>query len=763
MKWCVRILCTQVRDLSTAVTLRQDTSSAFFLNCPNSLTRMIDDNSFPKPRSYKFILQSLRHEHFGGFPPLYYERAHFSRRNFLIEVHGPRGLEEYMKSFRMAYGTEGAKWSASDFLFTNKDEEVSMLDIKNKTKIIPVQMDSKDTFLSYIVEVYEQPKSLNDAKVKHLKLTPMHIEQLTAGNSITLENGKVVTPDEVHCRLTDSLSLMFIYAKTMENVQFLTESKKAAEYLEGKSPAKRVSLMYHTTSLEVLKDPRYLNFLEQFGQHVHHVIDCKELIEDENMRLPAHYFTKVLHTVNSRIFPAASSQGFHTVDKAAKLSILNEFMKRGLKVSIAAIGRNVPLRLEEEKVVFKQKISEIATNNHKAVRDMIEDKQNLKKIWTTCENIKSTKRFKNEPFIVFLGTASMKTTKYRAASGIYINVPGNTEKAVDPRISPSRYKNSFGILADCGEGAYGQMTDHFLGSTGDILRNLRVIFITHFHGDHVFGLGQVVEEAEKALLEVYTPRDAEKVKKEAPLYIVVPENILLYMRLTLNLVCPYFKARVRLIPIFNLNPCRKYFFDSTEEVRVPPIPEGRVEELIADLYLTAGPGLKEFIDYLKSVMGIQRLHSFETQHTVNSHGMVLNGPDWKVIYTGDTMPNAMLDNFIYKTDLLIHECTFVNNIARKAECVKHTSQKEITEIVRRLKPWRTILTHFSQTDMRIARLSQEAIDEKIFAAYDHLQFNLSDAEWIYKLVPIFEKVITNNFINCVHLDRAFKYSHCYFA
>ena len=46
--------------------------------------------------------------------------------------------------------------------------------------------------------------------------------------------------------------------------------------------------------------------------------------------------------------------------------------------------------------------------------------------------------------------------------------------------------NNNSILMDCAEGSYGQLLDHFqnLEEVNVVLKNLRIVFITHIHGDH---------------------------------------------------------------------------------------------------------------------------------------------------------------------------------------------------------------------------------------------------------------------------------------
>jgi hypothetical protein len=101
--------------------------------------------------------------------------------------------------------------------------------------------------------------------------------------------------------------------------------------------------------------------------------------------------------------------------------------------------------------------------------------------------------YKNEPEILFMGTMSMKPTQYRGASGIYLNIPGDSDEG-------------YGIIMDCAEGSYGQLLDHYQSEerVNKILQNLRVIFITHLHADHHLGTIKMLHQRDGVLASLFT-------------------------------------------------------------------------------------------------------------------------------------------------------------------------------------------------------------------------------------------------------------------
>ena len=88
----------------------------------------------------------------------------------------------------------------------------------------------------------------------------------------------------------------------------------------------------------------------------------------------------------------------------------------------------------------------------------------------------------SEPTVLFLGTVSMKPTQYRSASAIMVFIRGH------------------GILMDCAEGSYGQLMDHFMSNLealNQALWKMRIVFITHIHGDHQLGIIKIMAERDK--------------------------------------------------------------------------------------------------------------------------------------------------------------------------------------------------------------------------------------------------------------------------
>ena len=93
--------------------------------------------------------------------------------------------------------------------------------------------------------------------------------------------------------------------------------------------------------------------------------------------------------------------------------------------------------------------------------------------------------------IFFLGTGCMVPTKDRNTSAILVS-----------------YKND-NILIDCGEGTQRQMRTAGIKPT-----KITKILISHWHGDHVFGLPGLIQtlgaSEYSGVLEIYGPKGSKK-------------------------------------------------------------------------------------------------------------------------------------------------------------------------------------------------------------------------------------------------------------
>ncbi len=294
--------------------------------------------------------------------------------------------------------------------------------------------------------------------------------------------------------------------------------------------------------------------------------------------------------------------------------------------------------------------------------------------------------------ITFLGTSSMVPTKERNQSALFI-----------------KYKNE-GILVDCGEGTQRQFKQK-----GIPLTKITKILITHWHGDHVFGLPGVMstlgsQEYSKTL-EIYGPKG------------------------TKNHIESMFKA---------------FIFDRKVKFEVKEISTGKFFEN-KDFYLeaitlehgivTLGYSFVEndirHVDIKKvKKIGIPNgplLGKLQNNESISFEGKKINASDLTYVENGkkiaviaDTVPCKNAVKLAEDADLLICEATYSSKLEEKGEEYGHMTGKQAGLIANQANAKKLVLTHFSARYKTTEEVEEDAKDvfNNSIAAKDFMVFKL---------------------------------------
>lgn len=90
--------------------------------------------------------------------------------------------------------------------------------------------------------------------------------------------------------------------------------------------------------------------------------------------------------------------------------------------------------------------------------------------------------------VTTLGTGSAQPSRYRGVAATLLEFPARFRRRDDKRREP------FYILLDAGDGTLGQLAQHFGSKEAldTMLRNLRLFFVSHIHGDHCSGVNALL-------------------------------------------------------------------------------------------------------------------------------------------------------------------------------------------------------------------------------------------------------------------------------
>lgn len=302
--------------------------------------------------------------------------------------------------------------------------------------------------------------------------------------------------------------------------------------------------------------------------------------------------------------------------------------------------------------------------------------------------------------VYFLGTGAGKPSLRRNVASIALRLPAPPGDV---------------WLFDCGEG-----TQHQLLASPFSLRNITRVFITHLHGDHVFGLpGLLASRSFSA--------------KDVPLALYGPPGIRRYIDTALDL------SSTRLsypLEIQELTPGTELQIDAWQ-VKIGLVEHGlpsygyRLEEPDSPGRLDA-----ERLQRLNVRPGpiYGRLKDGET--VTLDDGRVLHGPDFvgpprrgrHVVIVGDTRYSEASIELARNADLLVHEATFAGNLEERAYEFFHSTTLQAAQVAKLANVKALVLTHFSSryTPQTYQKLLAEA--QSVFSnthlAEDHFSLKL---------------------------------------
>ncbi|NLJ81141.1 MAG: ribonuclease Z [Firmicutes bacterium] len=301
--------------------------------------------------------------------------------------------------------------------------------------------------------------------------------------------------------------------------------------------------------------------------------------------------------------------------------------------------------------------------------------------------------------LYFFGTGAGRPSLERNVSSLALKLPQSKEI----------------WLFDCGEG-----TQHQILASPFKLRKIKRLFITHLHGDHIFGLpGFLASRSFSA--------------KDQKMALYGPPGIAEFLETTLR---TSFTRLSYPLEITEIEPDAELELGSWR-IKVGLLDHGLVSygyrleephrpgrlqaEKLERLGIPAGP-----------LYG--RLKRGET--VVLESGEILEGKDFvgpiqpgrSVVILGDTRYSPASAQLAKGADLLVHEATFEAALAEKAFEYYHSTTLQAAQVAQEAGVGKLVLTHFSSRYRRreYAALLAEAkkIFPRTYLAEDHSSFTI---------------------------------------
>ena len=635
-------------------------------------------------------------------------------------------------------------------------EPIKLYSDENIT-IFPISLFYNNIYsMSYICIPRQKNRSFNKNKAAELGLKPGPIYgELQKGKSITLENGKVITLNDVSDEPLPSSAILILYIPTKDHMNAILNNEIMEKFIKknlGDAYIYNISIVVHITpKFNIINNEKYINFIALFGKDVEHIIECPEINQQflyNEGKLKIQY---LLNKVSQILFPDIlfTEEESESPIKNKKEILDNISHNNNINIDESIPGREYIIYPPDRKGfvikgLYQGKAFYFNSEDSKTFIKNISDIK-IKNIDNEIANFNQSVSNNNFPRVTFLGTTSMKPCKYRNVTSILIeNKVQNLKKY---------------ILFDCGEGTYQQMIEKFgFQLTDNILLNIRLIAISHKHGDHMLGLIKILKEIDKLLIIEKNENENKILDDKKYIYLIVPKTIIDFVKNSIELDIiskDYFKVFDS--NLFNVNEIQNYKNNLLQNnpnenfIDIPKIcPTNDYEKLIEKIQnFRKKPEMSKIYEDFMNKFGAL-FNTIEVFHCEESFGFFIendadkSSPDyWKISFSGDTRPNNNFFNYSIHSTLFIHEGTFDDEMTEDAADKMHSTIGQAIKIGKENLSKYIAITHFSPRYIKTYPFKEEFEQKKILLTNDYLTFNLNELFLAYKYLKPFDEIINS--------------------
>ena len=265
---------------------------------------------------------------------------------------------------------------------------------------------------------------------------------------------------------------------------------------------------------------------------------------------------------------------------------------------------------------------------------------------------------------LFLGTSAGRPTKTRNVSSLIFQFQNDNKW----------------FLFDCGEA-----TQHQLLKTSYSLNKLNSIFITHLHGDHIYGLFGLITtkmmEKSTTPLKIYAPRGLEEIIKSV--VDVSLEHLgyeIEFIRIYAGFEEEFDKFKIKVLPLIHSIESYAYYIQEKDKININ-------EELLKKDGLMPSKAYKELKEGKEVIVNNKKY---------SPDKYLLKKAGRRVIIAGDNAEVDILGKYLNNLDLLIHEATYTQDVFDKLETkYLHTTAKDLGIVADKYKVRNLIATHIS--------------------------------------------------------------------
>jgi ribonuclease Z len=538
--------------------------------------------------------------------------------------------------------------------------------------------------ISYIVRTHSARGSFDVKRAKELGVKPgPDFGKLSAGQSVQNAKGETVTPDQVLGPDKPGQGFAILDVPSIEYLEAIAQR----EELQSAQVMKGIEAFIWVLGPGVSGSAAFNDFVSKYG-HLKHIIssadNCPNRIAYDSVanqttrlaqvdparyRLPYSDNTTLPQMSFRGMVPGDAPQlpkGVVVADRAMTCTLMPKFAIK----DVAAQPLFNPVAVQKETA---PEVLQLAKAAHQAVRD----NQGAMQSWRRLLAHPDTD-------ITTLGTGSALPSKYRNVSATLVRVPGVGN-----------------YLLDAGENTLGQLQRVFPPEElADIMKNLRMIWISHLHADHHLGTASVIRawyQVRHNSVPSTEPIRASTVAAFASEYglsVISHEGMLQWLK--------------------EYSAIEDFGYSRILPLQIEPVNLGAVSGSVLQIRNDFGKNSHQSIvaksDY-ETLLGFADIQSVKVAHCHGAMAVSFTFPPspsdsaevkpLKVSYSGDCRPSLNFAKIGHDTTVLIHEATFDDELQGDARAKKHSTTSEALGIGAEMNAKAVVLTHFSQRYQKI--------------------------------------------------------------
>ena len=253
------------------------------------------------------------------------------------------------------------------------------------------------------------------------------------------------------------------------------------------------------------------------------------------------------------------------------------------------------------------------------------------------------------------------------------------------------------FMIDCGEGTQLQMRKF-----GARMSKLHSIFISHLHGDHVFGLPGLISTlgllGRTADLTIYAHKEMETLLRPILNFfcrnLSYNVNIVVIPKDGFSLIYENKSITVNSFPLKHRIASSGFLFKEKEKMR-------HIKREMIDFYNIP----------IREINNIKLGADFITPEgdvIDNLHLTTPPNPSRSYAYCSDTAYDESIIPYIKGVNALYHEATFAESELSRAEKTAHSTAKQAAEIAKKAEVEKLVVGHFSSRYIELDTLLHEA-------------------------------------------------------